>query len=73
MNSISFEDFVTKAKQLVIEKRITGKNVKEIWLKDIYKIGYADEYLQEIEKMQPMGIGWTKKKIEHHKKQILKD
>jgi hypothetical protein len=70
---MTFEKFVNKAKILVIKKRITNKNVKIIWLKDIYKLGFENEYLKDIENMQPGGLLWNKKLIEHHKKQILKD
>jgi hypothetical protein len=73
VKGMEFEEFVNKAKMLVIEKRITNKNVKAIWLKDIYKIGYHLEYLKELEKMPIQGLNWNNKLIEHHKQQTLKD
>lgn len=70
---MEFEEFTNKAKQLVIDKRITNKNVKIEWLKCIYKLNQHEDYLKDIEEMQNGGLNWSVKQIEHHKQQILKD
>lgn len=70
---MDFEEFVTKAKQLVIDKKITGRNVKRIFLKDIYKVNAHENFLKELEKMPNGGAYWNEEITEHHKKQTLKD
>jgi hypothetical protein len=70
---MEFDEFVNKAKKLVIDKRITNRNVKIEWLKTIYKLNLHENYLRDIEKIQNGGLTWDTKLIEHHKQQILKD
>jgi hypothetical protein len=69
---MDFDEFVNKAKQLVIDKKITGKNTKRIFLKDIYRINAHESFLKELEKMPSGGAYWDDKMIEHHKQQTLK-
>ena len=40
-----FEEFVNKAEQLVIKKRITNSNVKIEWLKVLYKLNLHEREL----------------------------
>jgi hypothetical protein len=69
---MELEEFINKAKQIAIEKRLQV-NTKYEFLKDWHKLNLHEDYLRELEKMPAQGQDWNQKIIDWHKQQILKD